>query len=127
MLPIGDTSSTQPGLELGSHRSTFATILLGSSATIAWIQSRSKLPAHLASAFAFADDLPVCRRQLLKRTIRVDHVRDYKPPKDNEDLDEITRRLHEEGVAPRTPSPTPAEREPEPEPDVKPSSSSHKG
>ncbi|KAF0290217.1 RNA-binding motif protein, X-linked 2 [Amphibalanus amphitrite] len=65
--------------------------------------------------------------KLLKRTIRVDHVRDYKPPKDNEDLDDITRRLHEEGVAPRTPSPTrPAEPLPEPETEHKSPASAHK-
>ncbi|XP_051903077.1 RNA-binding motif protein, X-linked 2 [Hippocampus zosterae] len=34
------------------------------------------------------------------RTIRVDHVRDYRPPKDHEDIDDVTRRLREEGCAP---------------------------
>ncbi|KAJ0061525.1 hypothetical protein NL108_005510, partial [Boleophthalmus pectinirostris] len=34
------------------------------------------------------------------RTIRVDHVKDYKPPKDHEDIDDITRNLREQGCAP---------------------------
>lgn len=41
-----------------------------------------------------------CFIQLLSRTIRVDHVADYKPPKDSEKLDEETRKLHAEGCAP---------------------------
>ncbi|XP_042372642.1 RNA-binding motif protein, X-linked 2 [Plectropomus leopardus] len=35
------------------------------------------------------------------RTIRVDHVKDYRPPKDTEDMDDITKRLREEGCAPK--------------------------
>lgn len=38
--------------------------------------------------------------QIKGRTIRVDHVRDYRPPKDHEDIDDVTRRLREEGCAP---------------------------
>ncbi|CAL9684990.1 unnamed protein product [Knipowitschia caucasica] len=34
------------------------------------------------------------------RTLRVDHVKDYKPPKDHEDIDDITRSLREQGCAP---------------------------
>ncbi|XP_037126627.1 RNA-binding motif protein, X-linked 2 [Syngnathus acus] len=34
------------------------------------------------------------------RTIRVDHVRDYRPPKDHEDIDDVTRQLREQGCAP---------------------------
>ena len=41
-----------------------------------------------------------CFIQLLSRTIRVDHVADYKPPKDSDKLDEETRKLHAEGCAP---------------------------
>jgi hypothetical protein len=41
-----------------------------------------------------------CFIQLLNRTIRVDHVADYKPPKDSDKLDEETRKLHAEGCAP---------------------------
>lgn len=33
--------------------------------------------------------------------MRVDHVNDYKPPKDNEKLDPETKRLHLEGCAPK--------------------------
>lgn len=40
-----------------------------------------------------------CFVQLLGRTIRVDHVADYKPPKDSDKLDEETRKLHAEGCA----------------------------
>ncbi|KDR24402.1 RNA-binding motif protein, X-linked 2-like [Zootermopsis nevadensis] len=38
--------------------------------------------------------------KLLGRTIRVDHVADYKPPKDSDKLDEETRKLYSEGCAP---------------------------
>lgn len=38
--------------------------------------------------------------QLLGKTLRVDHVENYKAPKDNEDYDDITRKLHSDGCAP---------------------------
>lgn len=38
--------------------------------------------------------------KLLGRTIRVDHVADYKPPKDSDKMDAETRKLHAEGCAP---------------------------
>ncbi|XP_028276903.1 RNA-binding motif protein, X-linked 2, partial [Parambassis ranga] len=37
------------------------------------------------------------------RTIRVDHVKDYRPPKDTESIDDITKRLRDEGCAPKVP------------------------
>uniref|UniRef100_A0A3B4TP14 RNA-binding motif protein, X-linked 2 n=1 Tax=Seriola dumerili TaxID=41447 RepID=A0A3B4TP14_SERDU len=37
------------------------------------------------------------------RTIRVDHVKDYRPPKDHEDIDDVTKHLREEGCAPAAP------------------------
>ncbi len=39
--------------------------------------------------------------QIKGRTIRVDHVKDYRPPKDTEDIDDITKHLREEGCAPK--------------------------
>lgn len=42
--------------------------------------------------------------QLLGRTLRVDHVKDYKPPKETGDEDEITQKVRAEGVAPKAPS-----------------------
>ncbi|GFS91397.1 RNA-binding motif protein, X-linked 2 [Nephila pilipes] len=39
--------------------------------------------------------------KLCGRTIRVDHVANYKPPKDNEHDDEVTRQLKSEGCAPK--------------------------
>ncbi|GAA6236412.1 RNA-binding motif protein, X-linked 2-like, partial [Lates japonicus] len=39
------------------------------------------------------------------RTIRVDHVKDYRPPKDSEDIDDVTKHLREEGCAPKAPEP----------------------
>lgn len=39
--------------------------------------------------------------QLLKRTIRVDHVEEYRVPKYHEYIDEETRRIWEEGCAPK--------------------------
>ncbi|XP_069000071.1 RNA-binding motif protein, X-linked 2 isoform X1 [Embiotoca jacksoni] len=35
------------------------------------------------------------------RTIRVDHVKDYRPPKDHEDIDDVTKHLREDGCAPK--------------------------
>lgn len=40
--------------------------------------------------------------KILDRMIRVDHVLNYKPPKDTDDIDEITRFMREEGVAANT-------------------------
>lgn len=40
--------------------------------------------------------------KILDRMIRVDHVLNYKPPKDTDDIDEITRFMREEGVAAST-------------------------
>lgn len=42
----------------------------------------------------------IVSQQLLGKSLRVDHVADYKVPKDHEDLDETTRRLRDEGCAP---------------------------
>ncbi|XP_002064974.3 RNA-binding motif protein, X-linked 2 [Drosophila willistoni] len=39
--------------------------------------------------------------QITGRTLRVDHVSDYKPPKENEKTDEETLRLYMEGCAPK--------------------------
>lgn len=39
--------------------------------------------------------------QLLGKSLRVDHVANYKVPKDHEDYDDVTRRLHDEGCAPK--------------------------
>ncbi|XP_070615947.1 RNA-binding motif protein, X-linked 2 [Erythrolamprus reginae] len=43
------------------------------------------------------------------RTIRVDHVANYRPPKDSEDTDEITKALREKGCGVKTPPPSSAE------------------
>lgn len=57
------------------------------------------------------------------RTIRVDHVSNYRPPKDSEDLDEVTKTLREVGCGARTPPPSspssPEEEEGEEEPRAK--------
>lgn len=39
--------------------------------------------------------------QILGKSLRVDHVSDYKPPKDDDRLDEETKRLQAEGCAPK--------------------------
>lgn len=39
--------------------------------------------------------------QVLGKALRVDHVSDYKPPKDSDKLDDETRQLHTEGCAPK--------------------------
>ncbi|XP_067279311.1 RNA-binding motif protein, X-linked 2 [Pseudorasbora parva] len=49
------------------------------------------------------------------RTIRVDHVANYRPPKDTDDIDDITKRLREEGCAPSVPQPVSSESESEEE------------
>jgi RNA-binding motif X-linked protein 2 len=40
--------------------------------------------------------------KILDRVIKVDHVLNYIPPKENEELDDMTKFLHEEGCAPTT-------------------------
>ncbi|KAG7484704.1 hypothetical protein MATL_G00053130 [Megalops atlanticus] len=47
------------------------------------------------------------------RTIRVDHVQNYRPPKDSEDIDDVTKRLREEGCAPQRPPTSSSESEEE--------------
>lgn len=42
--------------------------------------------------------------QIKGRTLRVDHVKDYRPPKDSEDIDDVTKSLREEGCAPSAPA-----------------------
>ena len=39
--------------------------------------------------------------QILGRVIRVDHVSNYKAPKDSKNIDEETRNLRKEGCAPK--------------------------
>lgn len=39
--------------------------------------------------------------QILGKSLRVDHCGDYKPPKDNDKMDDETRLLHTEGCAPK--------------------------
>lgn len=41
--------------------------------------------------------------QIKGRTIRVDHVANYRPPKESEDWDEVTRDLHAKGCGVKTP------------------------
>ncbi|KAE8583872.1 hypothetical protein XENTR_v10020715 [Xenopus tropicalis] len=50
------------------------------------------------------------------RTIRVDHVANYRPPKDAEDIDEITQSLREKGCGARTPSPVSSSQDEDEEP-----------
>ena len=44
-----------------------------------------------------------CVLQLLGRIIRVDHVSDYKKPKETGEEDELTKQLRAEGCAPKVP------------------------
>lgn len=39
--------------------------------------------------------------QILGKALRVDHVNNYKPPKDDDKIDEETKRLRMEGCAPK--------------------------
>lgn len=45
----------------------------------------------------------------------MDHVANYRPPKDNEDIDDVTKHLREEGCAPKVPQPSSSESESEEE------------
>uniref|UniRef100_A0A8C1V9Y2 RNA binding motif protein X-linked 2 n=1 Tax=Cyprinus carpio TaxID=7962 RepID=A0A8C1V9Y2_CYPCA len=49
------------------------------------------------------------------RTIRVDHVVNYRPPKDTDDIDDVTKHLRKEGCAPKVPPPSSTESESEKE------------
>ncbi|KAL1767065.1 RNA-binding motif protein, X-linked 2 [Sigmodon hispidus] len=40
------------------------------------------------------------------RTIRVDHVSNYRPPQESEDVDDVTRELQEKGCGAKTPPPS---------------------
>ncbi|KAJ7310246.1 hypothetical protein JRQ81_007144 [Phrynocephalus forsythii] len=53
------------------------------------------------------------------RTIRVDHVANYRPPKDSEDIDEVTKTLREKGCGVKTPPPSASESSEENEVEVK--------
>lgn len=45
--------------------------------------------------------------QVLQRTLRVDHVKDYRPPdQDDKNADDITKVVRAEGVAPRPITPS---------------------
>lgn len=39
--------------------------------------------------------------QILSRTLRVDHVEDYKMPKETGEEDDITQKIRKEGCAPK--------------------------
>ena len=41
--------------------------------------------------------------QLLGRTLRVDHVEEYRKPKEHGDEDDLTMKVRAEGIAPRLP------------------------
>lgn len=52
-------------------------------------------------------------QQILGKSLRVDHVKDYKPPKDSDKYDSETRLIHTEGCAPKEQlPPTEIKREP---------------
>ncbi|KAH0631021.1 hypothetical protein JD844_004484, partial [Phrynosoma platyrhinos] len=53
------------------------------------------------------------------RTIRVDHVANYRPPKDTEDIDDVTKTLREKGCGVKTPPPSSSESSEENEVEVK--------
>lgn len=51
--------------------------------------------------------------QIKGRTLRVDHVSNYRPPKDTDDIDDVTKQLREEGCAPKVPGLSESESEDE--------------
>ncbi|XP_009560605.2 RNA-binding motif protein, X-linked 2 isoform X2 [Cuculus canorus] len=52
------------------------------------------------------------------RTIRVDHVANYRPPKDSDDLDDVTKALHAKGCGVKTPPHTSSDSPSEEDDDV---------
>ena len=40
---------------------------------------------------------------MLGRTLRVDHVEEYRKPKEHGDEDDITKKIRAEGIAPKVP------------------------
>ena len=54
--------------------------------------------------------------QLLGRTLRVDHVEEYRKPKEHGDEDEMTLKIRSEGIAPKAAEPVTTRA---PEPDVR--------
>jgi len=57
--------------------------------------------------------------KILNKSLRVDHVNDYKPPKDNEKIDPETKKLHLEGCAPKAQIPVESiKKEILPEPEI---------
>ncbi|KAL7979460.1 hypothetical protein Chor_004618 [Crotalus horridus] len=69
---------------------------------------------------AFSQYGEIVNINLIKgRTIRVDHVANYRPPKDSEDIDEITKGLREKGCGVKTPPQSSAESPEEDEVEVK--------
>ena len=43
----------------------------------------------------------------------MDHVKDYKPPKDSDDIDDVTKQLREQGCPPKVEEPASSESEDE--------------
>lgn len=60
------------------------------------INIRARVNPLFSSFFFFFPNV-----QILGKSLRVDHVSDYKPPKDNDKYDDETRLLHTEGCAPK--------------------------
>lgn len=58
---------------------------------------KSKFYDKILTTIYFNDWL---KFQILNRIIRVDHVADYKVPKDHKNIDSETRKIHNEGCAP---------------------------
>lgn len=72
-------------------------------------------------------NLTHCVNQIKGRTLRVDHVKDYRPPKDSEDIDDVTKMLREEGCAPSAPASSSSEEEEDGEQNAVPAKKVKKG
>lgn len=57
------------------------------------------LKTHQSECFLF---IVFNKKKVIGRTIKVDHAGNYKPPKDHDDTDEVTKFLREEGCSAKT-------------------------
>lgn len=75
------------------------------------IKVRPPPPTRGGATVSILNDEALSPLQIKGRTIRVDHVKNYRPPKDGEDIDDVTKRLREDGCAPTGPAAPPSSSE----------------
>lgn len=78
----------------------FNGIKVSGAQALSWLPECSLPSAAALGAGAGGDS---SAPQIKGRTIRVDHVANYRPPKESEDWDDVTRALHAKGCGVKTP------------------------